>query len=192
MADEKVGNHRFTRRAVCGAIALAAAGAALPKRGLASEGERSIAFHHMHTGERLEVYAERFQWKSGLVVKDWRYAVRICNIGTTDDDTNSISDLGGTMAATNTGNLLHLMIKAINRIPNLAMGKPCFYMNRTVFTGLQRIALEKSSSAVTIEPAMTQFGTMQNMLSFQGIPCRLTDARRVPSGAKATPQMRSR
>lgn len=128
------------------------------------------------TGERMRVYSERFQWKSGLVVRDWRYAVRICNIGTTDDDTNSISDLGGTMAATNTGNLLHLMIKAQNRVPSLANVKPCYYMNRTVFTGLQRIALEKSNSAVTIQTAMTQFGTQENMLTFQGIPCRLSDA----------------
>lgn len=127
------------------------------------------------TGLRMEALCEWFQWKSGLVVKDWRYAVRVANIGTTDDDTNSISDLGGTMAVTNIGNIIHQMAMAIARIPNTAMGRCAFYMNRTVFTGLMRTALEKSSSAVTIETAMTQFGTNQSMLSFLGIPIRQCD-----------------
>jgi hypothetical protein len=30
--------------------------------------------------ERMQAYATRYQWKNGLVVKDWRYVVRIANI----------------------------------------------------------------------------------------------------------------
>ena len=121
--------------------------------------------------------AERFQWKSGLVVKDWRYTVRICNIGTTDNDSaGAITDLGGTMAVGATTNILHQMTKAVARIPNTSMGRPVFYMNRTVFTGLMRTALEKSTSALSISDAVTQFGTNQSMLSFLGIPIRQCDA----------------
>ena len=130
------------------------------------------------TGTRMEVMAERFQWKSGLVVKDWRYAVRIANIGTTDNDTNSISDLGGTMSPTAASftDIIQQMAKAVARIPNMNMGRPAFYMNRTVFAGLMRSALEKSTSALSIHDALTQFGTPSAMLSFMGIPIRQCDA----------------
>jgi len=135
----------------------------------------NVAGAHQAT-KRMEVFADRFQWKNGLVVKDWRYAVRLCNIGTTDDDTNSISDLGGSMAATTTTNLLHKMTQAHSKIPNLRMGRPVWYVNRTVFTGLMRLALEKSSSVLAIQPALTQFGTHENMMSFLGVPIRCVDA----------------
>ena len=127
---------------------------------------------------RMEVMAERFQWKSGLVIKDWRYAVRICNIGTDAGDTNAIVDLGGTMAPGDASfnNILHLMMKAVARIPNLNMGRCAFYMNRTVFAGLMRTALEKSTSVLNIQEAATQFGKPGAMLSFMGIPIRQCDA----------------
>jgi hypothetical protein len=31
---------------------------------------------------RYRAYADHWQWKNGLVVKDWRYVVRICNVDT--------------------------------------------------------------------------------------------------------------
>ena len=127
------------------------------------------------TGTRMEVMAERFQWKSGLVVKDWRYAVRIANIET-DGGTDSITILDTKMAHGQITNILHLMAQAVARIPNTSMGRTVFYMNRTVFTGLMRTALEKSSSALSITEAATQFGTNQNMLSFLGVPIRQVDA----------------
>jgi hypothetical protein len=33
---------------------------------------------------RFRAYADRWQWKCGLHVKDWRYVVRICNIDVSD------------------------------------------------------------------------------------------------------------
>jgi hypothetical protein len=33
---------------------------------------------------RYRAYADRWQWKCGLHVKDWRYVVRICNIDVSD------------------------------------------------------------------------------------------------------------
>jgi len=140
---------------------------------------RQTSYDAGGTGKRMEVMAERFQWKSGLVVKDWRYAVRIANIGTdATNDANAITDLGGTMAPGDTGynNILHLMMKAIARLPNPNMGRCAFYMNRTVFAGLMRTALEKSTSVLNIESAATQFGKPGAMLSFMGIPIRQCDA----------------
>ena len=137
---------------------------------------QSTSYDAGGSGKRMQVYTERFQWMSGLVVKDWRFAVRICNVGTTDGDANSISDLGGTMAVTSTENVLHQMVMAIARIPNFGRCKSAFYMNRTVHAGLQRTALEKSNAALSISAAVSQFGTGQSMLSFQGIPIRQCDS----------------
>jgi hypothetical protein len=136
---------------------------------------RQTSYDAGGTGLRMEVLAERFQWKVGLVVKDWRYAVRICNIevGT---GTNDIAAINGTMAPTVFTNLLHLMARAIARIPNPMMGKCVFYMNRTVFSGLMRLALEKSNAALSIQSALSQFGTPQSMMTFLGYPIRQLDA----------------
>jgi hypothetical protein len=35
------------------------------------------------SSQRFEAYTSLFQWQLGLVVEDWRYTVRLCNIDTT-------------------------------------------------------------------------------------------------------------
>jgi hypothetical protein len=67
------------------------------------------------------------------------------------------------------------MMRANARIPNLNMGRAAFYANRSIQEGLMIQALEKSSSALGIKPAMTQFGTQINQLEFMGIPVRGVD-----------------
>ena len=140
---------------------------------------RQTSYDAGGSGKRMEVFAERFQWKTGLVVKDWRYAVRIANleVDTASAGGNQIDKLTGVYATGVLTNILHLMAQAIARLPNTAMGRCVFYMNRTVFTALMRTALEKgAASGLMIEPAATQFGTPSNMLSFLGIPIRQCDA----------------
>jgi len=73
-------------------------------------------------GSRMRAYQERWQWKAGIALKDWRFAVRFCNI--------DISDL---VAKTNAADITEGMIKMIHRIPAMGLGKPAFYMNRTIF-----------------------------------------------------------
>jgi hypothetical protein len=113
---------------------------------------------------RMQALASRYQWKNGLVVKDWRYVVRICNINTA----NLVSN---TAAA----DLVALMSRALDRIPSFGMGRFSFYMNRTVNSILRLQALNKSQNAVTIEKGMNQFGTPQSWGSFQGVPMRRVD-----------------
>jgi hypothetical protein len=50
-----------------------------------------------------------------------------------------------------------------------------FYCNRSVKEGLMIQALEKSSTALGIFPAMNQFGQSIATLTFQGIPIRTVD-----------------
>lgn len=105
-----------------------------------------------------------YQWKNGLVVKDWRYVVRIANINT--------ANLTSETAA---ADLVKLMSRALDRIPNLAMGRAAFYMNRTVFSMLRVQALNKSQNAISIRDAMTQFGQAAKWTDFLGVPLRKVD-----------------
>jgi hypothetical protein len=105
-----------------------------------------------------------YQWKNGLVVKDWRYVVRIANI----DVTNLVANASA-------ADLIALLSRSLDRIPNLAMGRACFYMNRTVFSILRLQALTKSNYALAVEKALNQFGTPTNWLSFEGVPLRRVD-----------------
>lgn len=56
------------------------------------------------------------------------------------------------------------------------MGRAAFYANRTIYSGLRLQALEKSSQVLTIEDAMSQFGTPRKETQFMGVPLRLVDA----------------
>lgn len=111
-----------------------------------------------------------FQWDAGLVVKDWRYVVRIANI-----DVSDWVGVTGTQASTASTNVIKLMMRAIARIPNFQMGRAAFYANRSIKEGLMIQALEKSNSALGINQAMTQFGQNIQQLTFMGIPVRSVD-----------------
>lgn len=115
-------------------------------------------------GSRLRAYRTRYQWKNGLVVKDWRYIVRIANI-----------KIGALTTNTSPADIISLMSRACDRIPNFGMCKPVFYMNRTLYSFLRLQALNKSNAAVTVEKGLNQFGTPMTWLSFEGIPLRRVD-----------------
>jgi len=115
---------------------------------------------------RYRAYLDRYVWKCGLMVKDWRYAVRIPNI-----DTAALKAMSGTQAITAATSVLYLMSDAMERLPSMGLARPVFYCNRTVRAALRKIGLEKSNSAMGIEAAMGQVQT-----SFLGVPIHLMDA----------------
>lgn len=84
-------------------------------------------------GARMRAFQDRFQWKGGIALKDWRYVVRICNI--------DVSDLN----AANVKTLINFMEQAVETIPD-ALGKTVFYMNRTMRRFLRREARESVGS----------------------------------------------
>jgi hypothetical protein len=110
-------------------------------------------------GSRMRVFQERFQWKAGLAVKDWRYVVRLCNIDISDTDAAGIKTI-----ITN-------METAVETIPN-RLGKPVFYMNRTMRRLLRREARESvgSGGGLTYE----NFDG-KRILMFGDVPIRLVD-----------------
>ena len=112
-----------------------------------------------------QAFQTHYQWKNGLVVKDWRYIVRIANIDTTN-----------LVAESNAADLIKLLSRAMDRIPNWGMGKAACYMNRTVYSMLRLQALSKSQNALSVEKALDQFGRAQNWLNFEGVPLRRVDS----------------
>lgn len=140
------------------------------KAGLVSEDDGLLTVYDANNNP-YKAYQTHYQWKNGLVVKDWRYVVRICNI-----DTATFAAMSGTQATTAVAtNILHMMLRACDRIPNFAMGRAAFYMNRSVYSLLRRIALEKSYNALALQAGADQFGNPMNWTSFEGIPLRKVD-----------------
>lgn len=113
-------------------------------------------------GSRMRAYRERFQWKCGIALRDWRYVVRIPNI--------DISNLVGKSSA---ADIIELMIKAIYRLPNLNAVKPCFYMNRSVF---QMLDIFSRDDVIAGGGMNYQNVQGQSIYSFRGIPIRICDA----------------
>ena len=118
-----------------------------------------------------------YKWDAGLVVKDWRFAVRICNIDVT------------TLSGASPPNLINLMVRAIHRLPiqparagnvqtsgqngepQLSMGQAGFYCNRAISSWLDIQALNKSNMLLRID----EFAG-KPVTSFRGIPIRTCDA----------------
>jgi hypothetical protein len=114
-------------------------------------------------GGRMEAYRTHYRLDAGLVVRDWRYAVRIANI---NKAALKISPVRGTDVV-----LADLMFDAMSRIPNLSTGRAVFYMTRDVRTTLRQ-QLSAMTSSSTLSTDMVG-GVMVE--SFQGIPIRRVD-----------------
>lgn len=111
-------------------------------------------------GNRMRALQERYQWKAGLVVKDWRHAVRIANI--------DISELAGASPA----DLIEHMEHAIELLPN-RLGRPVFYCNRTVRRYLRKQVREAvgAGGGLTFENFAGK-----RVLMFGDVPVKTCDA----------------
>ena len=112
-------------------------------------------------GGRMEAYRTHYRWDMGLVVRDWRYVVRIANIDKSDLTKN---------AATG-ADLTDLMVRAIELIPNLNAGRPVFYVPRNIRSFLRRQQTNKTVNAtLSVENMAGKHVTM-----FDGIPVKRVD-----------------
>ena len=84
-------------------------------------------------GQRMRAYQERWQWKAGIAVKDWRYVVR------GQIDTGDLA--GGTPP-----DLVDLMEEMQEKLPNRLGGPGVFYMNRRLRRHLRKQAREDVTS----------------------------------------------
>ena len=111
---------------------------------------------------RMEAYRSHYRWDCGLTVRDWRYVVRVANV--------DLSDL--TKNAASGADLIDLMTQAVEQVPNINLGKPVFYVSRTIRSFLRRQIMNKvANSTLTMEQVGGKLVTL-----FDGIPVRRVDA----------------
>lgn len=143
-------------------------------------GEQLITVATGIGGAKMRALVDHFQWKCGIALKDWRYAVRIANI-----------DVSNLVAESSAANLLKLMIKAYHRIPNMVGGKmadgsivgvkPAWYMSRTAaqMLDIQRLnTMAGLGAGTTTSGGSIQYSQIDGIWtpSFRGIPIRICDA----------------
>lgn len=111
------------------------------------------------SNNRYTALEEKFTWDAGLVVKDWRYVVRIANI--------DVSNLTGETSATD---ILKAMTIAVHKPPSLNGARWAMYMNNTVLTMLDIQAQNKTNVYLTVGNEEGNYKT-----AFRGIPLRRVD-----------------
>ncbi len=122
------------------------------------------------TGAQMAAFKDQLKWHFGLAIEDQRCIIRIANI-----DTSELTGLSGAQAPTSFTNVAHKMQIAIDRLPIGMGGDKFFIANRTARTGFTRMMMEKSTNAVTVREAFSQFGRPMNQLYFMEYPILLVD-----------------
>jgi hypothetical protein len=132
------------------------------KAGLLHEdfGEVTVEMVAGLPGSRMRAMQERFQWKAGIALKDWRYVVRIANV--------DISDGLAASAVT----VINAMEQAEMILPN-RLGRSVFYMNRSV----ARVLRKQARMAVGAGGGLTfENYAGKPTLMFGETPIRIVDA----------------
>ena len=111
---------------------------------------------------KYQGYRTHYKWDIGLSVRDWRYIVRIPNI----DVSNLTKDASGSSAA-----LVDLMLQAVEKLPNVNLGRCVFYGNRTISSILRRQITNTSNVRLSMDEVAGK-----RVMSFDGIPFRRNDA----------------
>lgn len=107
-------------------------------------------------------YEEEFKTCHGLVVKDYRQAVRVCNI-----DVSNLKNGAGA------ADLIELMIDADYKIDDLKNGQGVWYVNRTIFAHLHKQARNNVGAGGGLRYDNYQG---QRVLMFLEAPVRLMDS----------------
>jgi hypothetical protein len=127
-------------------------------------------------GNTYQAYRDHFKWEIGLVLRDWRYQVRIANI--------DVTQLTGVSAA----NLINLIVRGLYKLPTAPstataiqtsdtpqvranMGRVVIYCNRVVRTYLDLQAMNKTNVLLQLQEFDGKVVT-----TFRGVPVRTCDA----------------
>lgn len=127
-------------------------------------------------GNEYLAYRTYLQWNLGLVIEDWRFCVRACNIDT--------SDLSGGSAA----NLINTLVRMVHRMPVQPVGvgpvqnmtksvapvapmRSAIYCNRTIAEAIDLQAMNKTNVLLKMEE-----WDGESVTTFRGIPIRVNDA----------------
>ena len=111
---------------------------------------------------KYQGYRTHYKWDIGMSVRDWRYIVRIPNI----DVSNLTKDASGSSAA-----LVDLMVQAVEKLPNVNLGRCVLYGKRTISSILRRQITNTSNVRLSMDEVAGK-----RVMSFDGIPFRRNDA----------------
>lgn len=114
-------------------------------------------------GGEYRVLKTHYAWDIGLVVRDWRYVVRIANIDLDTLKKDPDADGGA--------DLIDLMTDAIERLPNERKGRMAFYCNRQISTYLRKQRRYAKNVNITQEEVAGR-----KVTAFDGVPIRRVDA----------------
>lgn len=128
------------------------------KAGLDARHEKDVMLEDA-SGGKYPGHQSYYNWNLGLCVRDWRAAVRICNIR--EAHLNTVD----------TAKLIDLMVQGANRAKSLKLGRAVWYMNDAVHTALELLALNKTN----VHLAFKEFDGYP-VMTFRGIPIKKCDA----------------
>lgn len=109
-------------------------------------------------------FRDHWLWRCGMMVKDWRYAVRIANINPA-----TITKSGSTGA-----DLQDLMTQALERVQDTSNGSAFFLMDRNVRSFLRRQLLQQKNAFLSYDEVGGR-----RVLNFGEVPVLRTDAMQV-------------
>lgn len=155
------------------------------RAGLVFEDRGDIVPGYDSSNNPFLAYTSYFEWNAGLVVKDWRYLVRICNIDTTS------AGLAGVAPP----DLFALMSKAVVRLPTMTKRQsgitetdapdepapginPAFYVNRTIREYLDVQAIRDKNVLLTPKEYAGE-----PVVEFRGIGIRVCDSLTITESA---------
>lgn len=114
------------------------------------------------TGGRYQAYRTHMRWDVGLLVRDWRYVIRIANIDKSTLTKNAASG----------ADLIDLMVQAIELAPTNGNIRWAFYVSRGIRSWLRRQTSNKTINAtISLENIAGR-----KVVAFDGIPVRRVDA----------------
>lgn len=113
-------------------------------------------------GGKYQGYRTHYKWDCGLTVRDWQYVVRICNI-----------DIARIAAGTaGYADLINVMTRALEMIPNMGLCRPVFYCGRDIRSYLrQQIVAKTVNSTLTMDTVAGK-----RVVAFDGVPVKRCDA----------------
>lgn len=115
------------------------------------------------SGNKFQVYGDKYTWRVGLAVRDWRAVVRICNIDTTK--------LTVRKGQTGWVDLQALTIKAKNLMPPQMRSKAIWYCNQDVLTALEMQSIDYG----TVHLTYGEFFDSKSVPALHGRPIRQCD-----------------
>lgn len=115
------------------------------------------------SGNKFQVVGDKYTWRCGLAVRDWRAVVRICNI-----DTTKLMARKGTSGWVD---LQALTIQAKNLMPPQMRSKAIWYCNQDVLTALEMQSIDYG----TVHLTYGEFFDSKSVPALHGRPVRQCD-----------------